>query len=420
MEQIKLGFVGLGGRGSGLANLVAAMEDVHIAAVCDVHQDRVDRKIEDLEERQGYRPEGYTDYRLLLARGDLQGVVIATSWTTHTEIALAAMRAGIYAAAEVGGASSIQECWELVRVSEETGIPFMLLENCCYGREEMAVLNMVKQGLFGELIHCQCGYEHDLRSEITRGIENRHYRLNNFTYRNADLYPTHGVGPMAKMLNINKGNRFTSLVSMSSKSRGLHEYVVDNLGPEHSQIDTVFAQGDVTTTMIKCARGETVLLTHDCSLPRPYSRAQRVQGTKGIWMEDKNALHFDDFEGERWAPMSEYLEKHDHPVWTDFINDGVRGGHGGMDYLVQRAFIEAIKGKTQTPIDVYDSVAWMAITSLSEDSIACGSAPVAFPDFTNGKWIRQRPTADGYWTLDGIYEGDRLWAEPTASQTQDA
>lgn len=403
MDSARIGFVGLGGRGSGLADLVAAMEDVTIPAVCDIYQDRVDHKITRLEELAGYKPTGYTDYRAMFAQEELHGVVIATSWTTHLEIALAAMKAGIYVGSEVGGASSLQECWELVRVSEATGVPFMLLENCCYGREEMAVLNMVKQDLFGELIHCQCGYEHDLRSEVTRGTENRHYRLNNFIYRNADLYPTHGMGPMAKMLNINKGNRFISLVSMSSKSRGLHNYVEQHLGSEHSQYDTAFAQGDITTTMIKCARGETVLLTHDCSLPRPYSRAQRVQGTKGIWMEDKNALHFDDFDGERWAPMEEYLDQYEHPVWRDFINDGVQGGHGGMDYLVQRAFIDSIKAGRQTPIDVYDSVAWMAITALSEDSIACGSMPVAFPDFTNGKWIRQRPTPDNYWTLDGIY-----------------
>jgi hypothetical protein len=187
----------------------------------------------------------------------------------------------------------------------------------------------------------------DTRPSTSDEIENRHYRLNNFIYRNGDLYPTHGVGPIAKMLNINKGNRFISLVSMSSKARGLHEYAGQTLGPDHSQYDTVFGQGDITTTMIKCARGETVLLTHDCSLPRPYSRGQRVQGTKGLWMEDKNAVHFDDF----------------------------------------------------------DSVAWMAITALSADSIACGSAPVPFPDFTNGKWIRNRPVPDNYWTLDGIFEG---------------
>ncbi|MFH1570435.1 MAG: Gfo/Idh/MocA family oxidoreductase [Gemmatimonadota bacterium] len=407
MEKVQIGFIGLGGRGAGLADLVAEMEDVRIPAVCDVYADRVERKVARLQELKGERPEGYTDYREMLARGDLQGVVIATSWTTHVEIALAALRAGVYAGIEVGGASSIQECWELVRVSEETGVPLMLLENCCYGREEMAVLNMVKQGLFGELIHCQCGYEHDLRSEITRGRENRHYRLDNFTYRNGELYPTHGVGPIAKMLNVNKGNRFISLVSMTTKSRGLHEYAVNRLGPEHSQYETVFGQGDVTTTMVKCARGETVLLTHDCSLPRPYSRAQRVQGTKGLWMEDKNAVHFDDLEGERWAPMKEYLEQYDHPVWRDFMNDGVRGGHGGMDWLVQRSFIEAVRAGRQTPIDVYDSVAWMAITCLSEDSIACGSAPVPFPDFTNGKWITRRPVPDCYWTLDGLYEGER-------------
>jgi len=383
------------------------MEDVVVSALCDVHRDRVEQTVHQLEKASGHRPEGYTDYRQMLEQGNLDGVVIATSWTTHVEIALAAMRAGIYAGSEVGGASSLQECWELVRVSEQTGIPFMLLENCCYGREEMAVLNMVKQGIFGELIHCQCGYQHDLRSEITRGNENRHYRLDNFAHRNGDLYPTHGVGPIAKMLDINKGNRFISLVSMSSKSRGLHDYAVKQLGPQHTEYATEFAQGDITTTMIKCAHGETVLLIHDCSLPRPYSRGQRVQGTLGIWMEDKNALHFDDFPGEEWADMARYLEEYEHPVWKDFIADGVQGGHGGMDYLVQRAFIESIKQGSQTPIDVYDSVAWMAITTLSEQSIACGSQPLAFPDFTNGKWIVTRPKAESYWSLDGIYTGGR-------------
>tara|TARA_B100001250_G_scaffold55520_2_gene42926 strand:- start:13918 stop:15132 length:1215 start_codon:yes stop_codon:yes gene_type:complete len=403
LEKLNLGFIGLGGRGRGLANLVASMDDVHIPAICDLHDDYLEQAANGINEGQGFLPEKYLDYRDLLTRNDLDGVIVATNWTSHVEISLAAMRAGIYVASEVGGASSIQECWELVRTSEETGIPFMLLENCCYGREEMAVLNMVKQGLFGELIHCQCGYEHDLRSEITRGGENRHYRLENFVHRNCDLYPTHGIGPIAKMLDINKGNRFISLVSMSSKSRGLREYVINQLGPDHPRMNTVFNQGDITTTIIKCANGETVLSTHDCSLPRPYSRAQRVQGTKGLWMEDKNALHFDDFGDERWAPMSEYLESYEHPVWKDFIEGGVKGGHGGMDWLVQRAFIDAIKTGSQTSVDVYDSVTWMAITALSEESISCGSLPQPFPDFTNGKWIQRQPNPDHYWTLDGIF-----------------
>ena len=403
MEKLNLGFIGLGGRGRSLSSLVCGMEDVHIPAICDLHNDYLEKAARDINEAQASLPEKYFDYRELLTRNDLDGVIVATNWTSHIEISLAAMRAGIYVASEVGGASSIQECWELVRTSEETGIPFMLLENCCYGREEMAVLNMVKQDLFGEIIHCQCGYEHDLRSEITRGDENRHYRLENFIHRNGDLYPTHGLGPIAKLLNINKGNRFISLVSMSSKSRGLREYVVDQLGTEHPRMDTVFNQGDITTTMIKCSNDETVMLTHDCSLPRPYSRAQRVQGTKGLWMEDKNALHFDDFGDERWEPMSKYFESYEHPIWKDFIDGGVKGGHGGMDWLVQRAFIDAIKTKKQTPIDVYDSVTWMAVTALSEDSISCGSLPHPFPDFTNGKWIQKKPNPNHYWTIDGIF-----------------
>ena len=403
MEKLNLGFIGLGGRGRGLANLVVTMDDIHIPAICDLHNDYLQQTATSINDVQGSLPEKYVNYQEMLARDDLDGVIVATSWTSHVEISLAAMRAGIYVASEVGGASSIQECWELVRTSEETNIPFMLLENCCYGREEMAVLNMVKKGLFGELVHCQCGYEHDLRSEITCGGENRHYRLDNFVHRNGELYPTHGLGPIAKMLDINKGNRFISLVSMSSKSRGLHDYVVNKLGPDHPRINTVFNQGDITTTLVKCANGETILLTHDCSLPRPYSRAQRVQGTKGLWMEDKNAIHLDDFGDERWAPMSEYLESFEHPVWKDFIEGGVKGGHGGMDWLVQRAFIDAIKTKKQTPIDVYDSVTWMAVTTLSEDSISCGSLPQPFPDFTNGKWIQRQPSPDHYWTLDGIF-----------------
>lgn len=406
MDKVNIGVIGLGGRGRGLAALVAGMDDVRVPAVCDVYDDRVQQAVEKLTEVQGHAPTGYADYRELLDKEDLQAVIIATSWTTHVEISLAAMHAGVVAASEVGGASSVQECWELVRTSERTGVPFMLLENCCYGREEMAVLRMVKEGVLGELIHCQCGYEHDLRSEITRGQENRHYRLDNFAQRNADLYPTHGVGPIAKMLDINQGNRFLSLVSMSSKARGLHEYAVEHLGADHAQAQRVYNQGDITTTMIKCARGETVLLTHDCSLPRPYSRAQRVQGTKGLWMEDKNAVHLDSSEGERWEPMAEILEKYEHPVWHDFIHDGVRGGHGGMDWLVQRALVDSIKEGATPPIDVYDSVAWMAITCLSEDSIACGSAPVPFPDFTNGKWITRQPRHEGYWSLNGLPEPD--------------
>ncbi|MCU6713021.1 Gfo/Idh/MocA family oxidoreductase [Paenibacillus sp. J5C_2022] len=398
--NVKLGVVGLGGRGRGLLGLLLEMDDVEIVAVSDNHDDRMGLAVEQAQKAGKPEPACYKNYKELLAREDIAGVLVTSSWTSHTEIAVAAMKAGKRVASEVGGAASIEECWQLVRTSEETGIPCMLLENCCYGREEMAVLNMVRQGLFGELIHCQGGYEHDLRDEVAMGVEQRHYRIHNYLNRNGDVYPTHGLGPWAKCLDINRGNRFVSLTSMASKSRGIPLWAADNLEEGHPAAKADFALGDIVTTMIKCAHGETIMLTHDTSLPRPYSRGGRVQGTKGIWMEDNNSIHI---EGQspkhEWESFDGYKEKHDHPVWKWYQEEGVRGGHGGMDYLVLRGYIDSIADGTEPPIDVYDMAAWMAVTTLSEQSIALGSASVSFPDFTNGKWIDRPKRTEGFYSL---------------------
>lgn len=404
-DRVALGVVGLGGRGRGLSAILLGMDDVSIPAICDVLDDRVQIAADQCEALGHPRPEGYNDYRELLARDDIQGVVIATSWTTHARIAIDAMKAGKYVGSEVGGASSLEECWELVKTSELTGIPCMMLENCCYGRNEMAVLNMVKKGLFGELIHCQCGYEHDLRDEIAMGIENRHYRIHNYKHRNGDVYPTHGLGPIAKCLNINKGNRFLQLSSMASKAKGLHNWIVDNLGKDHPLAQVDFTQGDVVTTMIKCAHGETVMVIHDTTLPRPYSRGGRVQGTRGIWMEDNNSIYIEGQSPQHtWEPFDKYLPKYEHPLWREYIKMGVRGSHGGADYLCLRAFVESVKDNRPTPIDVYDMATWMAVTTLSEQSVAQGGHPMPFPDFTNGMWIERLPELVGKYSLDVIYE----------------
>lgn len=399
-SKVKLGVIGLGNRGSGLLGLLLDMDDVQIVAVSDKYEDRLQRAVKQAQEAGKPEIACYREYRELLNRDDIAGVLIASSWTTHSEIAIAAMKAGKRVASEVGGAASIEECWQLVRTSEETGVPCMLLENCCYGREEMAVLNMVRQGLFGELIHCQGGYEHDLRDEVATGIEQRHYRIHNYLNRNGDVYPTHGLGPLAKCLDINRGNRFLSLSSMASKTRGIPLWAIDHLGPGHPAATANFALGDVVTTMIKCAHGETILLTHDTSLPRPYSRGGRVQGTKAIWMEDNNSIYI---EGQsphhKWESFDAYKERHEHPVWKWYQEEGVRGGHGGMDYLVLRAYVESIAEGSVPPIDVYDMAAWMAVTALSEQSIALGGAPVSFPDFTNGKWIDRPKRMEGFYAL---------------------
>lgn len=404
-HKVRLGVIGMSGRGRGLMKNLLGMEDVEIVAVCDLYDDRVQEGIKVCDSMGKTLPDGYQDYRQLLERRDLDGVVIATSWTSHAPIAIAAMKSGKYTATEVGPASSLQECWDLVRTSEETGMPCMLLENACYGRDEMAVLNMVKKGLFGELIHCQCGYQHDLRDEVALGIENRHYRIHNYLNRDGDVYPTHGIGPAAKFLGINRGNRFVSLTSMSTKSRGINEWASKHLGEDHLAAKANFALGDVVTTMIKCLNGETVLIVHDTSLPRPYSRAGRVQGTKGIWMEDNQSIYFDEQSPHhKWEPFAAYRSEHEHPLWKEFIEFGVRGGHGGMDYLCLRGFVESVAKKTAPPIDVYDYVTWRAISVLSEQSINMGGAAVPFPDFTNGKWFGRAPEPQSKYSLTEINE----------------
>lgn len=388
--KVKLGVIGVGPRGRGLFNLLLTMEEVEVVAISDLYEDRLQLAVQDAQAVNQTIPNTYTKYKDLLARNDIEAVIVSSSWTSHLEIAIAAMKAGKYVGAEVGGAASLEECWELVRTSEATGMPCMLLENCCFGREEMAVLNMVRQGLFGEIIHCRGSYEHDLREEVAMGIENRHYRIHNYLNRNGDVYPTHGLGLAAACLNINRGNRFISLTSIASKSRGINLWANEHLGKDHIAACSRIALGDIVTTMIQCAHGETILLTHDTSLPRPYSRGGRIQGTKGIWMEDGNVIHMEGTSpAHQWESFDGYKEQFEHPLWQKFLKEGVKGGHGGMDYLCLRDFVTSVATRSVPTIDVYDMASWMAITVLSEQSVNTGGTAVSFPDFTNGKWIER-------------------------------
>lgn len=403
-ELVNIAVIGVSGRGKGLLDCLCNMSDVKITVVCDMYEDRMKDAADFIQGKCGYRPDCCKDYKLAIIRNDVDCVLTPSSWSSHIEIAIASMTAGKPAGIEAGGAYSIHQCWELVRVSEDTGVDCMMLENCCYGREEMAVLNMIEKGIFGEIIHCQGGYEHDLRNEVAMGLENRHYRFLNYLHRNGELYPTHEVGPISKYLNINHGNRFTALTSMSSKSRGLHEWIVKHKGAGHEHAGLDFAQGDIVTTMIKCANGETVFLIHDTTLPRVYSRGGRVQGTKAIWMEDKREIYIEGVsQEEKWESFEKYIKEYDHPLWVQFQKGGIQGGHGGMDFLVLRAFIESVLNGTRTPIDVYDTATWMAVTCLSEDSIALGSAPVVFPDFTSGKWLARKDEIPSKYSLNKVF-----------------
>ncbi len=407
-KEVNIGFVGVSGRGSGMLELLLQVEGVRVPAVCDKVPERAEKGYEIVTgvNNNEYPVHAYLDYKEMLRDEKLDAVMICTTWITHSRIAIDAMRAGCDVAFEVGGAASIEECWQLVRTSEETGKFCMLLENCCYDRNEMALFNMIKQGLFGEITHMEGGYRHDLRDEIVKGRERIHGRLYNFMHRNGELYPTHQLGPIAKVLGINRGNRFVSLVSMASKSRGLNEYIKKELGEDYDLADYPFTQGDVTTTLIKCANGETITLTHDCSTPRPYCRNYVIEGTKGIYSEPNGkagGIYLESlWDDDEYHEFEEVRKEYEHPLWEAYEKGGIKAGHGGMDYLVLSAFVESLLLEKAPPIDVYDTATWMAVTCLSEQSVALGSMPVAFPDFTNGLWIDREPYRKGTYCLEEV------------------
>ena len=409
MEKLNVAFIGAGCRGRSLMKTcLKFIKEVQIVAVCDLYEDRVQDAVALCEERGGYKPiYSDTDYRNIIDKPEVDCVIIATSWESHIQIAIDCMNIGKYVASEVGGAYNLDQCWDLVKTYERTGTPVMMLENCCYGKNEMLVLNMVKKGLFGEVLHCEGGYHHDLRDEVALGHENRHYRLDNYMHRNGEVYPTHELGPIAKCLNINRGNRMIMLTSMASKSGAVNQWIKDNKGENFENANYKFAMGDIITTCIKCAHGETIVLTHDTTIPRAYSRGNLLQGTKGTWSEDCKGILIDGMlEGasyeHRFIPVEEFYKEHMHPLWQEYIDNGVVGGHDGIDYLCLNAFFDAVRNKTEVPIDAYDMASWMAITCLSEDSIAMGSAPVAIPDFTYGKWINRKPYVRSKYCLEEV------------------
>ena len=412
-RTVRLGMIGLGPRGESLVAALKGLANVEVSAICDVRKDRIEKMLGIFRRNGKPAPTAYTDFGKLIADPSVEGVLVPTSWNSHLAIAAEAMAAGKYAAIEVGGASSIDELWKLVHAAEKTGVSCMMLENCCFGRNELMVLNMVRQGLFGETVYAEGGYQHCL-AEMGHGLESRNERsIHNF-FRNCDLYPTHQLGPIAKTFDINRGNRFLSLTSSATRAAGFAADALAKYGHDGKWGDARFAMGDVVTTVIKCARGQLISLTHCVSLPRPYSRHGVIQGTRGIWDEDVGGIYVEGiskvthpldaagnpYEEHHWDPVDKFRRKYEHPIWRDYLRRGVVGGHGGMDGLVLAAFADAIREGRPTPIDVYDVAAWMATTALSEQSIALGSAPVAYPDFTNGAWMtRGRDTASGKYAL---------------------
>jgi predicted dehydrogenase len=411
--KVRIALIGTGLRGQNHLELLLRRTDVDVVAICDVSDVMLSTAKDMITKSEKKMPQVYTgdDYawKRLLDKEKLDGVIIATPWEWHKPMIIGALDAGIkYVGTEVILGITLQDHWDVVKAAEKYNANVMMLENVCYRRDVMAVLNMVRQGLFGELIHLQGGYQHDLRevkfndgiNPYGHGVEfgekafsEAKWRTNHSVHRNGDLYPTHGIGPIAQYTNINRGNRFLSLCSFSTKSRGLHNHIVKQGGENHPNAKVRFKLGDVVTTSIDCANGETILLQHDTSLRRPYSLGFRVQGTEGLWMDVNRSIYIQDksAKNDQWDEAKTWLDKYDHPLWVRWSKDTEGAGHGGMDFFVVHSFIESIKRKQPTPMDVYDAAAWSAITPLSEQSIELGHETVEFPDFTGGQWMYRKP-----------------------------
>ncbi len=394
-RPVRIGFVGVGGRGMGMLKVALALEGVEITAVCDIVEEKVERAQRLVEAAGQPKPKGYTgpeDYKKLAEQDNLDAVYTATPIDLHTPVMLAALRAGKYGGTEMPACTEYDQASELVETSEKTGKPCMLMENYTYMRNVKMILVMNQLGMFGDLTHCECGYQHDARyagfgpngEMLWRALGGK---INN------NPYPTHAIGPIAQWLNINRGARFEYLVSMSSRAIGQNYYAAKKFGPDHPAAKMKYAAGDVNTSLIQTSNGITVTLYYDTKNPRPADWIYRIQGTKGIYSGTLNKIYLEDISPKphEWEAIDAYQEKYDHPLWKKYGAIAESSGHGGGDYLCFRDFAEAIRKGTDTPIDVYDTATWSIITKLTEESVAGKSRPVDFPDYTRGKWQSRKP-----------------------------
>jgi hypothetical protein len=419
ITKVRIGCIAVGLRGQLHLSEMLKRDDVEVIAMADPDKQMM-AMAQNIVKQFGKKApieysNGNNDYKNLLKRDDIDAVIIASPWEWHLPQGIDAMNAGKIVGMEVCGAIKLQDCWDFVNTSEKTKVPIMPLENVCYRRDIMAVHNMVTKGMFGEVLHLQGGYQHDLRGVLfndgvtaynsgaefgAKGFSEAKWRTQHYIDRNGENYPTHSLGPTAMMIGINRGNRLTKLSSVATKSRGLNRYIANHPkgGADHPSAKIKYKQGDIVNTQIQTANGETILLTLDTSSPRPYNLGFRVQGTNGIWQDhhegefDRGMIHIDNLsEKHVWDNPKKFMEEQDHPLWKRYENNAANSGHGGMDFFVDNAFIESIKRKVPFQMDVYDLATWYAITPLSEKSIIESGALQTIPDFTRGKWKTRKP-----------------------------
>lgn len=394
LDVVRWGLVGVGERGLMHAEALLKIDGCAVTAICDPWAPALEKALATVTAAGRPKPaafgNGPTDYLRLLDRPDVDAVILSTPWEQHVAQAVAAMRAGKHVFIEVPAAVTLEECWQLVDTAETTRRHCMMLENVCYGRDELMALHMCRQGLFGELTHAEAAYIHDLRfqaKQVEWGTGS--WRLRHYEQRNGNVYPTHGLGPVAQYLDVNRGDAFTALVSMSSPALGLPEYTGRTFPPDHPRNRARYRCGDMNTSLLQTARGLTVMVQHDVSTPRPYSRHNHVQGTRGafagfpsrIAVEGRTDVH-------RWdTDMAKWYAEFDHPLWKKVGEVAQKvGGHGGMDFVMLWRIVQCLREGLPLDQDVYDAAAWSAVAPLSEVSVARGGSVVDVPDFTRGGW----------------------------------
>ena len=397
LDKVRVGFIGVGSRGSSLLGNLLDIDQVEIKAVGDVVPDRVRSAQQRVVAKGQPEPAGYakgeTDYEGLCGRDDVDLVYIATPWNWHVRMAVCALQQGKHVAIEVPAAMTLDECWQLVDTAERTRRHCLMLENCCYGEVELLVLRLVRQGVFGELTHGEAGYLHEARDYLLQNSDSATWRRRFVSNLNGNLYPTHGLGPVAEYLNINAGDQFDFLVSMSSRELGLSRRR-DALPADDPRRRERFACGDINTSLIRTVLGRTILVQLSMVQSRPYSRINLIAGTTGTFCDYPPRLHLDGHP-EGWVTdLQPYHDRYGHPLWKK-LNAQAResGGHGGMDYVMNWRLIQCLREGLPLDLTVYDAAAWSCIVPLSIASVAQGSAPVTVPDFTRGAWRQQTPGA---------------------------
>ncbi len=413
-KKIKIGFVGVGNRGLYmLRDVFCRMSDIEIVIICDTNREHLERARTKLAEIDYPTPLMTTDYQDVLNHPDVEGVILMCGWSGRVSMAIAAMNAGKYVGIDVGCAYNLEECWELVDTYERTKVPVMMLENCCYGRAEMMAYNVAEQGLFGELVHCDGAYRHylvpmELLGKVNPETgENDHYRLQEYENRNCDLYPTHEMGPICKVLKINRGNQLKTICSFASKGVGLKDYINRHHQPNSVFRQKEYKQADIVTSILTTEQGQTINICFDTTLPRAYySRDFTVRGTRGMYTDHKNILFFDHMKENimHYDNLNKMHFTYGHPLHLEAEDQyDELGPHAyGIDWLVCRAFIEAIKNRNNTPIDAYDTATLLALAPLTQMSLEQGSIPIPFPDFTRGKWQNREPIVEGKYCLDKV------------------